>query len=693
MKTEALRPIIKVLEENCVNCHRCIMVCPVKMCNNGAGNIVDHHPQLCIGCGECITACTHGARIGIDDFDAFMGDLKQGQEIVAIVAPAIAAAFENSYLKVNGFLKSLGVKAVFDVSFGAELTVKSYLDYMKKKKPPTVIAQPCPTLVSFIELYRPELIPYLAPADSPMMHIMKMIKRYYPKYKNHKIAAISPCFSKKREFDAVGIGDYNVAITSVKKYLETSGKPIDSYAAVDYDNPPAERAVLFSSPGGLMRTVQRYDREITGHTRKIEGSPEVYHYFAYLSDSIKKGFAPVYKLVDCLNCGMGCNGGPASGNKGKHLDDVEFFVEQRNQEMRKKYQPNTIWKKLFSRNKLEKILDSYWEDGLYTRSYTDRSAIYKQMVISPTPEAIEAMFVQMHKKESADRLNCGACGYKSCEQMAVAIINGLNKPENCRHYTEIEKSLRLEKESREMLNKVYDRTLTEMYKSIEGLKALSGQIGETANYVLGSSDVIQKMVENTSSIHTTLEQNAETVLKLNESSKDGKNQLREIGGLIADVSEQSDALIEACKVIGDIAEETSILGMNAAIEAAHAGEAVGKGFAVVAGEIRKLADNSGRQAVEIADSLKKIKGLIDTSKESSVRAQEQFDRTASMIDAVKNEELRIKESMNSQNSGGTQVLDSLSEINALIAKIKDASAGLLVSGEEVVRNISSLKAM
>jgi methyl-accepting chemotaxis protein len=201
------------------------------------------------------------------------------------------------------------------------------------------------------------------------------------------------------------------------------------------------------------------------------------------------------------------------------------------------------------------------------------------------------------------------------------------------------------------------------------------------------------MVENTSSIHTTLEHNAETVLKLNESSKDGKSHLREIGGLIADVSEQSDALIEACKVIGDIAEETSILGMNAAIEAAHAGEAVGKGFAVVAGEIRKLADNSGHQAVEIADSLKKIKVLIDTSKASSIRAQEQFDTTAAMIDAVKSEELRIKESMDSQNSGGTQVLDSLSEINALIAKIRDASAGLLVSGEEVVRNISSLKDM
>jgi hypothetical protein len=526
-----------------------------------------------------------------------------------------------------------------------------------------------------------------------MMHIMKMIKRYYPQYAKFKIAAISPCFAKRREFNAVGIGDYNVAFTSIPQYLETKKTSIEKFPALDYEQPPAERAVLFSSPGGLMRTVQRYDQDAGSYTRKIEGSPEVYHYFAHLSNSIEKGNAPVYKLVDCLNCAMGYNGGPGTGNKGKHLDDVEVLVEKRHQEMRKKYRPKTIVQKLFARNKLEKILDSYWEEGLYNRTYTDRSAIFKKMVISPSQAEIEAMFVKMHKTNENDRLNCGACGYRSCEQMVVAIINGLNKPENCRHFTEIEKSIQTEHEAKEMLNKVYDHTLEEMHKSIGGLGSLSAQIGETADYVLRSSQAIEQMVGNTRSIYTTLEHNAETVIALNSSSTEGKERLRKIAELIADVSEQSEALIEACSVIGDIADETSILGMNAAIEAAHAGESVGKGFAVVASEIRKLATNSGREAVAIADDLKKIKGLIDNSKESSADAQEQFDRMASLIDAVKNEELRIKEAMDVQNSSGSQVLGSLNEINTLILKIKDASAGLLVSGEAVVEDISSLKAI
>jgi hypothetical protein len=542
-------------------------------------------------------------------------------------------------------------------------------------------------------MYRPELIPYLAPVDSPMMHTMKMIRRYYPKYKNHKIAVISPCFSKRREFDAVGIGDYNVAFTSISRRLKDTGAVIESFPALDYDNPPAERAVLFSSPGGLMRTVQRYDKDITSHTRKIEGVPEIYHYFAYLSDSIKKGNAPVYKLIDCLNCGMGCNGGPATGNRGKHLDDVECLVERRHLEMRKRYAPNTLWKKLFARNKLEKILKAYWEEELYQRSYRDRSSIFKKMVKAPSQEEIDAAFRRMHKNTKDDILNCGACGYKSCEQMAVAIINGLNKAENCRHYVEIQKNLQMAEETKQTLNKVYDHTLEEMDKSRSGLEALSGRIGETAAYVLQSSAAIERMVENIKAIHVNLEHNAEAVLKLNESSSEGKGRLHRIGELIADVSAQSNELIEDCMVIGDIADQTSILGMNAAIEAAHAGDAVGRGFAVVAGEIRKLAENSGRQAVEISNSLKKIKELIDSSRESSVQAQQQFDAMAALINTVKNEEIHIKSAIETQDSGGSQVLESLNGINGLISSIKEASAALLASGQTVIEDINSLKAL
>jgi iron only hydrogenase large subunit-like protein len=668
------------------------MVCPVKMCNNGSGDIVEHHSDLCIGCGECISVCTFNARIGLDDFDSFMADLKKGTGIIAIVAPAVAASFDGKYRNVNGFLKSLGIKGIFDVSFGAELTVKSYLHYMKKNKPRTVIAQPCPALVTFLEMYRPELIPYLAPADSPMVHIMKMIRRYYPAYKDYKIAAISPCYAKRREFDACGIGDYNITFNSIQQYLDKRGDSISKYPEADYDNPPAERAVLFSSPGGLMRTVGRYDPDVNTHTRKIEGSPEVYHYFAHLSASIQKGNAPVYPLIDCLNCHMGCNGGAGTGNRGKHLDDIEYLVEKRAVEVKKKYRPRGL-AKLFHKNRIEKILDAYWEEGLYTRSYTDRSSISKEMVKAPSRAEIDAMFAAMHKTEANDIRNCNACGYRSCEQMAVAIINGLNKKENCQFYVEIEKSLINEQKTKDTVNKVLDHVLSEMNRSIEGISSLSGQISSAAEYVLSSSSAIEEMVKNIHSIDTTLDHNTATVFKLNESSAEGKKRITRIGELIGGVSSQADSLIQSCMVIGDIADQTNILGMNAAIEAAHAGDAVGKGFAVVASEIRKLADNSGHQAREISENLKNIKTLIDSSQESSSNARAQFDSVMSLVDAVKDEAASIKSAMDTQSSGGNRVISSLSEINNLIVKIRDESADLKSSGESIVRDIYSLKAI
>ena len=620
-----------------------------------------------------------------------MEDLRKGAPMIAIVAPAIAASFDGAYLKVNGFLKSLGIKAVFDVSFGAELAIKSYLAYMKAANPAFVIAQPCSTLVSFIEMYRPELIPYLAPVDSPMVHTMKLIKRFYPEYKQHRVTAISPCYSKRREFDEVGMGDYNVSFRSIQEYLDTSHQTINAYPEMEYDNPPAERGVLFPSPGGLMRTLQRYDSEVTSYTRKIEGPQEVYHYLAYLSKSIKQGNAPVYKLVDCLSCAKGCNGGPGTLNHGKHFDDMERFTEKRSQQARQHYQNSRI--EFSNKDRLEKVLTRYWEADLYRRSYTDQSEVFRKRVIMPRSGAIETMFSTMHKENPSERLNCGACGYRSCEQMAVAIINGLNKPENCRHYVAIEKELQANVKIAQMINQVYDHTLDEMHKNKEGLEILAGQIGETAACVVRSTQIIKELMENTRSIHNNLDHNAETVLELNTSSIEGKNRLVKVGEVISQVTEQSNALIEICKNIGNIADETNILGMNAAIQAAHAGDHVGKGFAVVAGEIRKLADISGRQVVKISDNLQSIKSLISTSQESVNHAHEQFDRMVSLIGTVQSEELSIQDAMNLQASGRSDIVDALNEMNTLIEKIEATSRSLLVSGESVIQHIRMLKTL
>ena len=250
-----LTPVVKIEYEKCINCYACIAECPVKYCLDGSGDRITINHDLCIGCGSCVNVCAHKghyARGLVDDISAFLQALKAKEKIVAIAAPAVVSFFPDHYLNLNGWLKSIGVQAVFDVSFGAELTVLSYLNHIKTKNPRTVIAQPCPAIVNYIEVYRPELLPYLAPADSPMLHTIKMIREYYPQYRDHKVMVVSPCTAKRREFDETGLGDYNVTLIVLKKYFDDNRVNLASFPRAEYDGPVAERALGFSSPGGLL---------------------------------------------------------------------------------------------------------------------------------------------------------------------------------------------------------------------------------------------------------------------------------------------------------------------------------------------------------------------------------------------------------------------------------------------------------
>lgn len=430
MNIKELVKVINVDKDKCVNCHVCINVCPVKYCNDGSGETVKVNHNLCIACGSCLSACTHDARQYIDDFQPFFESLKNGEKIVAIAAPSVAANFPDQYLNLNGWLKNLGVDAVFDVSFGAELTIASYIDHLKKNSPQIIIAQPCAAIVSFIEIFKPELIEHLAPVDSPMLHTMKLIRTYYPAYKNHKIAVISPCLAKKREFIATGYGDFNVSYLSIHKYLTENSISLSFFPATDYDNPPAERAVLFSSPGGLLQTAERWHPDIRNKTRKIEGVHTIYDYLETLPRMIREKKSPL--LVDCLNCEKGCNGGPLTLAKDKPIDEIEYLIRTRNEELQKLYKDISVNEKTDVKAHLENLLANFWKPGLYNRKYENNSLnnIFK----IPDENEIQDIYHKMHKYAEGDFYNCSSCGYGKCENMAFAIFNGLNRPENCHFY-------------------------------------------------------------------------------------------------------------------------------------------------------------------------------------------------------------------------------------------------------------------
>lgn len=538
-----LSPVIRINKDRCINCNVCIRVCPVRYCNDGSsGHHIDLNHNLCIGCGSCIKHCSHGAREIIDDIDSFLADLRRGVKMIAIVAPAIAANFPERYFQFNTWLRSIGVQAVFDVSFGAELTVKSYLEYIKSKNPELVIAQPCPAIVTYIQIYRPELIPYLAPAHSPMLHTIQMIRTYYKQYMNHKVAVISPCIAKKREFDETKLGDYNVTMINLDKYLSDQKINLDRLEPTDYDNPEPERAVLFSTPGGLMRTAMREVVGIGENIRKIEG-PGVYHYLDHLDAARKEKINPL--LIDCLNCELGCNGGTGTKHiRSNSQDELESLVENRSNTLRQLY--NDEQEKHPSADNYELLhqqINAHWQPSLYDRRYVN----FKENNVTKQPTAQQRDKIyseELLKKSEEDILNCGACGYHTCEEMATALYNGLSRSELCFRK---QNSMLLKNEEQAMARaEKQEKFTTSFFVAIEGM-----------------------------------------VQQVEESAR-----------LMREIKTESSEISAVISTVSKIARQTNLLALNASIEAARAGKA-GAGFSVVADEVRKLAKSSNEAATRI----------------------------------------------------------------------------------------------
>lgn len=581
MRTRLI-PVIEVDQDKCVNCHACITVCPVKFCNDGSKNHVSVNADLCIACGSCIDACTHGARKYLDDLDLFFQDLDQGVPMVAVVAPSAASNFRDQYLRLNGFLKRAGVKAVFDVSFGAELTIKSYLTHAGKHKPKTIISQPCPAIVTYIELYQPELIPYLAPADSPVIHTIKMVRKYYREYQGYKFVFIAPCAAKRREFDELKLGDYTVTIKTLNDYFKTHKISLADFPEVEFDNPPAERAVLFSTPGGLLRTAVRDNPELINVTRKIEGPAVVYGYLKKLPEMIDKGFAPF--MIDCLNCEMGCNGGPGTLNRDESPDLIEHYIEKRNREVQQQYGTGNPLQKYQGKLRLHRVLDKFFDEKLYSRNYVN----HNDNVTIRTPGLLEfeTIYKRMNKFSDADHYNCSSCGYGSCEQMAVAIFNGLNKPENCHYFT---------------------RSL----------------ILNTAETITGAVNDLATSADTISTISSRLYSMSES---LNKEFSGLNNMIRENANLIQDF----DTIAET---LNEISQQTKVLSVNAAIEAAKAGK-TGKGFGIVASEVKRLAYDSNKESNKIRPYLAEIENLFDKIINNIQKAGEEFNKTTEMSKEV-----------------------------------------------------------
>jgi methyl-accepting chemotaxis protein len=208
--------------------------------------------------------------------------------------------------------------------------------------------------------------------------------------------------------------------------------------------------------------------------------------------------------------------------------------------------------------------------------------------------------------------------------------------------------------------------------------------------VTQSSSAIEQMLANIQSVTQTLIKNANNVKELAGASEVGRSSLQEVATDIQEISHESEGLLEINSVMENIASQTNLLSMNAAIEAAHAGEA-GKGFAVVAEEIRKLAESSGEQSKTISAVLKKIKDAIDKITKSTNEVLKRFEAIGSGVKTVSDQEENIRNAMEEQNEGSKQILEAISRLNEITQMVKSSSAEMLEGSREVIQEGKNLE--
>ena len=452
--------------ENCIGCNRCVRIC----CSFGATishNRPDHssiriNPERCINCGACIDVCGHSAREYHDDTETFFADLKKGEHISLLIAPSFEAKYPDEYRKVLGALKALGVKRMLPVSLGADICTWGYLKLINEKGYKGMLSTTCPVVVSFVEHWKPYLIPLLMPIKSPMM----CAARYFRDKLGitDKFAFIGPCIAKRMETDKYPeLVQYNITFPKLIEYINKN----DLGDEENFEGLDAGLGTFYPAPGGLSDNIKWFLGDDTP-VRVVSGKTYLYERFLTSWKKLLEENKP-FVLYDALNCREGCLEGTAK----VYTEDREFKGISNINDIRtksKKFSHDSPWSpELSPAQRLENLNRQFGDLDLndYMTEFEDKSQTCR--ISYPTDEEAEAIYRSMHKDDESSRnINCSACGYETCREMMIAIHNGFNTRHNC-VYSEKEESIYLAKMSFSdqltgvMNRNAYERKLNTMF--------------------------------------------------------------------------------------------------------------------------------------------------------------------------------------------------------------------------------------
>jgi len=392
-----------------------VRICPVKAIRVDVTNeLPSIIPERCIGCGSCYRSCSPHAisfRSSISETKAI---LASENKVAAICDPTISGEFHDitDYRKFVEMIRQLGFTYVNEASFGVDLVAMKYKTLFENFKGKYHFTANCPSLVSYIEKYYPELIYNLAPIVSPMVATAKVVRQKYGQ--DVKVVFIGPCISTKDEalkFDGDAKIDAVLTFVELRQLFNEFNIRESHLEFSEFDSPLGHKGSLYPIANGFLQAVDISENLLTGSVITTEGRNNMLHAvkeFDSRIELIRRNFNIFYD--------EGCLMGPGTSPGGEKFLRMTLVTD-------------------YANKRLTTFDKATWENEMDSFANLDLSRQFEpddQRLPLPDNEKIEEVLKMINREGHMDNeVGCESCGYANCRDLAIAISQGLATTEMC----------------------------------------------------------------------------------------------------------------------------------------------------------------------------------------------------------------------------------------------------------------------